>query len=219
MTIEVPTPSADLISQIETANIEVLNSETVAVAAIRERFAPYAKHNGFIKIGDESQSTSNSSWSRDAYYSRSRPICGLTGKVRGLLCLDNFDSDSNRGDQNRGTYRGKRLFLTDAGEWLEITRSGSWSRWQGEGEGWACGDVDWDDNSDDESADQYESSGYDGGIETLTDAEVAAHYNLDEVLEQLGKSMTVMCQKLPERFNRLKARAELSQRIVAGLKS
>ena len=69
--------------------------------------------------------------------------------MHGLLCDDNFDSNTNRGDQNRGTYSGSRLYLTDTGEWLEIERSGSWSQWQGEGEGWACGDVDWDDATDD----------------------------------------------------------------------
>jgi hypothetical protein len=216
MTIEIPTPSADLLSQIETASIEIQESETAAVAAIRERFAPYAKHNGYIKTGDESQSTSNSSWSRQAYYSEPGP----TLRTRGLLCHDSFDDNTNRGDQNRGTYSGSRLYLTDANKWLEITRSGSWSRWQGEGEGWACGDVDWDDATD-ETDDSYGdvNSGYSGGTKTLTDAEVAARYNVDEILAELGKSMTVMCQKLPERFNRIKARAELSARIIDGLKA
>ena len=87
MTIEIPTPSAELLTQIETTNIEALESETVAIAAIRERFAPYAKHNGFIKVGDESQSTSNSSWSRQAYYSKPAPSFL---RMRGLLCDDNF---------------------------------------------------------------------------------------------------------------------------------
>ena len=78
MKIEIHIPSADLLTQIEATNIEVLESETVAIAAIRERFTQYAKHNGYIKIGDESQSTSNSSWSRQAYYRKPGPIWMIT---------------------------------------------------------------------------------------------------------------------------------------------
>ena len=131
-----------------------------------------------------------------------------------------FESDNNRGDQNRGTYSGSRLYLTDTGEWLEIERSGSWSQWQGEGKGWACGDVDWD-GATDETDDSYGdvNSGYSGGTKTLTDAEVAAQYNVDDILTGLGKSMSLMCEKLPERFNKLKARAELSQKIIEALKA
>ncbi len=219
MTIEVPTPSADLISQIETATIETEQAEVAAIAAIREKFARYAKHNGFIKTGEESQYTSNSSWSREAYYRKPGP----TTRMRGILCADDFGSSCNRGDQNRGTYGGSKLYLTETGEWLRITRSGSWSHWQGEGEGWACGDVEWDGDGEDTDdgygdANNYSDGGYGGSIDTLTDAEVGAKYHLDAILMDLGKSMKTMCEKLPERFNRLKSTAELAQRTIEALK-
>ena len=43
MTIEVPTPSADLISQVETATIETNQAEIAAVMAIHEKFSPYGR--------------------------------------------------------------------------------------------------------------------------------------------------------------------------------
>jgi len=215
MTIEVPTPSADLISQIETATIETTEIATAAVASIRAKFSVYAKHNGWIKTGWESQCDSNSRWSRDAYYRAH----GTTVRTRGLLCSDDFDTENARGDQNRGSFTGSRLYLTSDGEWLQITRDGSWSRWQGEGEGWACGDVDWDEGAEESERYESEESGYNGAVMLLSDDEVARQYKLESLLEELGKTMTTLCEKLPERYGKLKARAELAQRTVEALKA
>jgi hypothetical protein len=207
MNIEVPTPSTELLTQLETTTTETIQSETIAVTAIRERFAPFPRHNGHIKIGKEWQSTSNSSWERNAYLSHE------SGKMHGLVCVDNFTESTNRGDQNRGQFGGEQLYVTQTGEWLEITRTGHWSNWQGEGGGWACGDVPW---SSDE--DYCVDRGYDGCIKTMTDAEVGAQYNLDEILDGLAAAMATMCQKLPDRLTRIKARGELAQRIISALK-
>ena len=190
MTIEVPTPSADLISQIETAKIEAEQNESTAVAAIRERFAPYAKHNGFITTSYELTcfASSNGEGSETWEYLRESGR-----KTHGLLCFDSFSTDRPH-NQNSGTYTGKRLWLTDAG-WVCVTRSGDWSQWQGSSRSW------------------------EGRVDTLTDAMVSDTFKLADILEQLGTSMSEMCKKLPERYNRLKARAEMAQRVLTATAS
>ena len=206
MTIEVPTPSADLISQIETATIEVLENETQAVVALREKFAPYAKHNGFIRIAYSS--VGNSNWSRESelYYEQGGK------RVKALLVRDEFDRENT--DQNRGSYTGWRLYLTAGGEWVKIKRGGNWSQWQGEGEGWGCGcSAESNEMGDDYGADM---GGY---VKILTDEQVAVQNVFEKLLEGLAKSMADMCTKLPERFGKLKARAELAQRTVEALKA
>ena len=206
MTIEVPTPSADLISRIENATIEVLENETQAVVALREKFTPYAKHNGFIRIAYSS--VGNSNWHRESelYYEQDGK------RVKALLVRDEFDSENT--DQNRGNYTGWRLYLTANGEWLKIKRDGNWSQWQGEGEGWGCGcSAESNEMGDDYGADM---GGY---VKILTDEQVAAQNVFEKLLEGLAKSMADMCTKLPERFGKLKARAELAQRTVEALKA
>ena len=49
----------------------------------------------------------------------------------------------------------------------------------------------------------------------LTDEEVAKANVFEKLLAGLAKSMTDMCSKLPERYDKLKARAELAQRVIA----
>lgn len=206
MTIEVPTPSTDLISQIENATIEALENETQAVVALRQKFAPYAKHNGFIRIAY--LSVGNQNWRRvsELYYEQDGK------KVKALLVRDEFGSENT--DQNRGNYTGWRLYLTANGEWLKIRRDGNWSQWQGEGEGWGCGcSAESNDMGDDYGADM---GGY---VKTLTDEQVAAQNVFGKLLEGLAKSMTDMCTKLPERFGKLKGRAELAQRTLEALKA
>ena len=49
-------------------------------------------------------------------------------------------------------------------------------------------------------------------------ARVLAHSRVnvfEKLLAGLAKSMTDMCSKLPERYDKLKARAELAQRVIA----
>ncbi len=204
MTIEIPTPSADLIAQVENATIEVLENETQAVIALREKFTPYAKHNGFIRIAYSS--VENSNWSRESelYYEQGGK------RVKALLVRDEFDRENT--DQNRGEYTGWRLYLTAGGDWVKIRRSGNWSQWQGEGEAWGCGcSAESNEMGDDYGADV---GGY---VKTLTDAEVAK-LDFSKLLDCLAKSMTDMCSKLPERFGKLKARATVAQQIVEAVR-
>jgi hypothetical protein len=189
MTIEIPTPSADLISQIETATIETNQAEAAAIAAIREKFTPYAKHNGTIMTSYEQTcyaSSNGEGTTERAYYQ----VAGR--KVRGLLCWDGFDTECPN-NQNSGTYTGERLWLTEAGQWLEVSRTGEWSQWQGSSRSWK------------------------GTVRVLCDAAVVTEYpdRLDDILEELGKSMAEMCSKLPARYSKLQARAELAQRVIA----
>ena len=58
-----------------------------------------------------------------------------------------------------------------------------------------------------------------GYIQTMTDTEVAKANVFEKLLAGLAKSMTDMCSKLPERYGKLKARAELAQRTVEALKA
>lgn len=205
MTIGIPTPSADLISQIENATIEASQSETAAIAAIRDRFTPYAKHNGYIRIAYSSVGNSNWHHESELYYEHDGK------RVKALLVCDEFDTENT--DQNRGNYTGWRLYLTANGEWLKIKRDGNWSRREG-GEGWGCGcSAESNEMGDDYGADM---GGY---VKTLTDEQVAAQNVFEELLEGLAKSMGDMCTKLPERFGKLKARAELAQRTVEALKA
>jgi len=202
MTIEIPTPSADLIFQIENATIEVLENETRAVFALREKFTPYAKHNGFIRIAYSS--VGNQNWHRESelYYEQDGK------RVKALLVRDEFDSQNT--DQHRGNYTGWRLYLTAGGEWVKIMRDGNWSQWQGAGEEWGCGC----------SAENNDSDDYgDGYVKTMTDEEVAKTNVFEKLLAGFAKSMTDMCTKLPERYGKLKARAELAQRAVEALKA
>src|SRR3982751_6786391 len=140
MTIEIPTPSTDLVSQSEQATIEAVENETQAVAALREKFATYAKHNGYIKIAYFSQRGNNFSRSEELYYRQDGK------RVRALLVVDDFDEENT--DQNSGEYTGTRLYLTEFGGWLKIRRTGTWSHWQGSPCSWGCGESAHPDGDD-----------------------------------------------------------------------
>jgi hypothetical protein len=207
MTIEIPTPSAELLNQLETATIDADQAEIDAIKAIRERFTPYAKHNGFIQTATYAMSDSNYQVHKDAYLEAG----GI--KVRGLRVWDGFDSDHS--DQNRGDHLGERLYLSERGEWIELKRSGVWSHWQGASCYWYTSE---------ESAaavgviahhEQHRCRA--GHIRYMSDLEVVAEYDLDEILKELGKSMTEMSKKLPARYTALQARAELAQRAIAAV--
>jgi hypothetical protein len=206
MTIEVPTPSAELISQLETAVIQTGQDEVAAITAIREKFTPYAKHNGFIKIGSFHKSDgANYTIDREAFYERAGR------RLQGLLAVDLFAEEHT--DQNRGIKTGHRLYLIETGEWLELERVGCWTRWQGEPTYW------YTDGDSMEALELDEGRPPSGGhLRIMTDTEAGAEYSLEDILEELGKSMAEMCKKLPERYNRVKARAELARRTVEALR-
>jgi hypothetical protein len=123
-----------------------------------------------------------------------------------LLVRNEFYQENT--EQNRGEYKGWRLYLTANGDWVKISRSGNWSQWQAEGEAWGCGC----------SAEPNEMvDDFGGYVETLTDAEVAK-FDFSKLLDCLAKSMTDMCAKLPKRLGKLKARATVAQQIVEALR-
>ena len=131
MTIEVPTPSAELLNSLETATIDANETGAAAIAAIRERFSVYAKHNGYIAVSFEltCYASSNGEGAETVEYLRD-----AGRKTRGLLCYDSFSTERPH-DQNRGIYTGERLWLT-AGGWVRVARSGDWSQWQGSSRSW-----------------------------------------------------------------------------------
>ena len=202
MTIEVPTPSADLISQIETATIETNQAEIAAVMAIREKFSPYAKHNGNVRLAHYEARTCNWEVDRSVYY---KDASGKRAKA--LLACNDFTSGCEA--QNHGSLDGKRLYLLVTGEWLEIERAGSWSAYQGSPNQWGCGE--------DASPDREYESNAGGYAKIVNDAYVAANWSVEKLLKDLGQAMTEMCNKLPERHGKLKARAELAQRALAAV--
>lgn len=209
-TIEVPTPSSELLASLETITIEANQAEAAAIAAIRERFAIYAKQNGYIRIARHQTYQGSGieiadrewflGWDGDYIYEHEGR------RLKGLLAYSDFDQPNDT--EFTGENRGWRLYLTERGEWLKITRIGRWSQWQGSPQWWSCGpDLD---------IPEADLSGAD--IRTLTDAEVADQCVFSELLKDLGQSMAEMCKKVPERYNRLKANAELAQRTIEALK-
>ena len=92
VTITLPAIDENLIATLSTEQINLQSNETLAIQSLREKYTPLARHAGFIRTGYESQSTSNTSWERKAYY-----YGGKSTRVHGLLCLDDFDSSNNAG--------------------------------------------------------------------------------------------------------------------------
>jgi len=207
-TIEIPTPSADLLQQVENIRLETAQTETAAIAAIREKFGPYAKHNGFIRTARYYRGDSNYTDERDAYYRQE------DGKrLRGLLAYDNFTQVNS--DQNTGRNEGFRLYLTADVRWLKVERVGHWTQWQGSPSYWYAGEsAAAEINILDDEAEELPSG---GNIEWMSDADVVQLCNFAELLKELGKTMESMRQKLPERYARLKERAELAQRTLNAL--
>lgn len=204
MTIEVPTPAPEFLEQVEKALIETDQAEAAAITAIRERFAVYARHNGFIQTASYDESDG-------ANYSIDREAHLMDGGrcVRAIRAASSFTTKHT--SRNRGTCGGYRLYLTEKGEWIEVQRVGVWSAMQGEPGYWFC---------DEASADAIgmEHCARYGHVRRMSDEEVADEYDLDAIVEHLGKSMAELVTKLPARYTNLQARAELAQRVIAAAK-
>jgi hypothetical protein len=204
MTIEVPIPSAELIQQLETATIDTNQTETAAIAAIRERFTEYAKHNGNIQTASYYESHGIHRTDCEAY------MMDGGRRVRALRVFDDFGEDGEQG----GAMTGYRLYLSERGEWIEVMRSGSWTPFEGQATYWFA------DIESAETIELTESTIYEQGlghVRKMTDEEVAKEYNLDAVLTELGKSMAEMTKKLPARHAELRQRAELAARVIAAV--
>ena len=175
-------------------------SETDAVRLIREKYAQYAKYNGFIRVALRSTLTTEKTY----YYHNA-----ADRKAKGLLVADAFDAEQ----VDRATYtrEGSRLYLLETGEWLQITRSGRWDGEGGETEHWDCGA----DSVPDGGAEYLEGS--EGSMITLTDAMVAANWALASILQQLAKTMTDFATKISQKHGKLAQRAALATKVIEAL--
>lgn len=203
ITITLPAIDETVIANLETLSIEVLATETEALRVIREKYAPLAKQNGYIQIADYSVSASNYSFDKELYLERDGK------RLRALKCFDSFDS--NREDQNSGSLDGHRLYLAATGEWIELERVGHWSTWQGSPNWWGCGKFVGPEGWQEEPRNV-------GHVRTMTDAEVAEEYNLDKLVEHLGKSLKTLAEKLPARMVLVQQRAALASQLLDRLK-
>lgn len=193
---------------IDPAAIETLNQltstaetlESEAFRHLRESYGSLAKHAGYIRIAHYRQQTNNFDRDEDVYLERD-------GKqVRALLAGDTFTDKKD--EEFRGRYTGSRLYLTPDG-WIEITRDGRWSQWQNSANYWGCGCNAADDIDDAETRN--------GQVTDLTDTEASNQWELKAVLEQLGKSLTGLRDRIPERMVRIRQRAELAEKLIADL--
>ena len=202
ITITLPAIDETVIANIDTLTSQASATEIEALKAIREKYAVLARLNGYVRIAHYSVSNSNWSTSNDVHYERKGR------KVRALLAFDNFESTNT--NQNSGTYEGDKLYLLESGEWLRIERVGTWSQWQGSPDQWGCGTMA-----------HYADDGYDnqgGDVRIVTDAEVEGEYPLAGLVEQLGKSLKTLAEKLPARMVKVQQRANLASQLLAGLK-
>jgi hypothetical protein len=201
ISITLPAIDETIIANLETLTIQASATEIEALKGIREKYAILAKHNGVVRIAHYSVSSTNWSKSKDEHYERNGR------KVRALLAFDNFGFTNT--DQNSGTYDGDKLYLLETGEWLRIERRGTWSQWYGSPDQWGCGvSADTDSEFDDQG----------GDMKILSDAEVGSEYPLSGIVEELGKSLKLLAEKLPARMVKVQQRANLASQLLAGLK-
>jgi hypothetical protein len=151
-----------------------------------------------VKISHYAIGNQNWSESGDSYLTES----GV--RVKALYAADTFGSSND--EEFSGSYTGSRLFLAENG-WIEITRTGRWSSWQGSPDYWTC------DGSDDK---EFDSPG--GGIRHLTDEQVASEWDVQEVAKLLADSLSKLAVKLPERLTRKRALAESIKTAIDALK-
>lgn len=205
--ITLPAIDETVIANLETLSTQASANEVEALKAIREKYAPLAKQNGFVRIA-WTRCGDGSNWSqeRDYYYERNGK------RIKALKAYDGFDHPHT--SQNTGHNTGDRLYLLETGEWLRIERTGHWSQWQGSSQAWACGAGIIDRGEFDGSPD--ESDG--GSVQIRTDAEVEAEYNLEDIVSELAKSLKTLAEKLPARMNRLQQRVALATQLLEALK-
>ncbi len=98
--------------------------------------------------------------------------------------MDNFTREYTDKD-TRGDYLGSQLILTNSGTFLELTRQGEWSRWQGEGSHWGTTERE------------------------LTSEEAVVSYSLKEIISGLVEAFKEAIK------NNEKKQQELSKRLVA----
>jgi hypothetical protein len=202
ITITLPAIDETIIANLDSLTTQASATEVEALKAIREKYAVLARQNGYVKIGYTWRGNQN--WSEEQSYHYER-----NGKrVKALLAFDNFEQPKT--SEFAGENTGDKLYLLETGEWLRVERTGEWSQYQGSPGWWACGEGILPD-------DWSMGERIDGSIRTLTDAEVEAEYPLDGIVDEIGKSLKKLSEKLPERMSRVKQRAELASQLLAAL--
>jgi len=204
ITVTLPAIDETVIANIQNLSTQASATEIDALKAIREKYATLARQNGYIRIAHYSVANTNWSTTDDVHYERNGR------RVRALLAFDNFGSANT--DQNSGTYEGDKLYLLESGEWLRIERIGTWSQWQGSPDQWGCG------VSASAQVDNYDAGDVGGDVRIVTDAEVEAEYPLAGIVEEMGKSLKTLADKLPARMVKLQQRVEMASQLLAALK-
>lgn len=207
ITIMIPAVDEASIAMLETERPLVAATEETLLAALRTRYAPLARHNGFVRVAWYSKQTSNYSTEREEFY-----CDGAGRKVKAFLVVDQFDREHD--DQNRGSLTGARLYLTAGGEWLAVERMGHWSQWQGEAQYWSAG-VSIDNSGSTER--EWDEYGPIGSTQTMTDAEVAHRFPLTEVVGGLSKALGGLNERIPERLAKMRQRAALAAKLLEAL--
>ena len=198
MTIDMPGIDETTITAIETEATRTVEMEIQAVTALREKYAPLARHSEGVRTSYHHRGNSNYSSESETFYMRDGK------RVRAFLVIDDFSREHD--DQNRGSLVGTRLYLTEHAQWLRLERTGSWSNWQGEGQGWSCG-------VDDEDYDNC------GSTEVITDQDVIVNYsNLEEVVDGCSDALKALAENLPLRLVKIRERASLASQLLAALK-
>ena len=198
---------SSVIASLEATETILASTQIEFVAALRARYGALAsRHGGNIKV-----SYRNNGYTKEERFHRT------AGKLtRGLLVFDTFEKDQNGRDDTSGKMTGKRIYLTADG-WLRLRRVGEWSRWENSTDWWTADGTVSDDGEADEAY-QLDHQTIAADIKLLTDAEVAEHYNVVSLAEQLAESLSETAQKLPERLTRKRALAESLAACVAAMK-
>lgn len=207
LTISIPEIPEAVFADLQTQKEETFAIEVQAVAALREKYARLAKHNGHVKIA-WSRRGDGSNWSEEK--ERFHETDGK--RTRAFLCVDWFDEKND--DQNRGSYCGDRLYLAETGEWLRIERAGNWSHWQGESQWWGCGV-----SAVEEEEVEFDCETGEGGgsVSFRTDAEVVEEYDVAQLVAGLAKAIEGLAKRLPERMTRLRAQSAAAAAVLAAV--
>jgi hypothetical protein len=129
ITVELPAIDEALIERIDKTRIEAFDNECQALATLRERYAPLARHNGFVKVKYQSLGENG----EESFY-----LLDSAGEqIRAFRCLAEFCTRVDPSDSDRGTFAGYRLYLTELGQWIQLERYGDWSKWANEEDVWS----------------------------------------------------------------------------------
>jgi hypothetical protein len=214
VTITVPDIDLEVISNLETTASLAERIEAQALRMLREKYAPLAKHGGFVKLASYSDSAVNNGKTCLAHLAREGR------KVRAFIALDLFEA--GRETKTSGSLSGVRLYLTEHNEWMELERRGKWSR---SIDCWTCGEW-WEGRVGTAPTDEQVAILRDIGIRAsaapghhrvLTDEEVAGMYDLQDILTALANSIKKCRTKILYRMAKVNQRLQLADQVFDAL--